>query len=40
MIGAIGQAKKPAAPASGEKATPGAAADVKAKPDAQVAHAS
>ncbi len=33
MIGAIGEAKKPAAPANGEKAKPAEAAEVKAKPE-------
>ena len=41
MIGAIGEAKKPAAPANGEaKAKPAEAAEVKAKPEPDVAHAS
>jgi len=40
MIGAIGEAKKPAAPATGEKAKPAEAAKVKTKPEPDVAHAS
>ena len=40
MIGAIGEAKKPAVPANGEKAKPAEAAEVKGKPEPEVAHAS
>jgi F-type H+-transporting ATPase subunit beta len=41
MIGAIGEAKKPDAPANGKaKAKPAEAADVSAKPEPAVAHAS
>jgi len=40
MIGAIGEAKKPAAPANGEKTKPAEAAEVKAEPEPVATHAS